>query len=178
MSAAISATHVALSKMARKTNAAAAAPPSFAKLAGSTRPADWKAAAGGSVRRQLGRQGSERVEGVPEARLRGLLVERLVDVRHGESLDRRRPPLEPAPFWIDGVGEREGERVEERHGALAHRDDELRPHDVELTEEERARLLLVAVGELEAVRPVDRHRVDAEALERLEIGRASCRERG
>ena len=53
-------------------------------------------------------------------------------------------------------------------GPLAHRDEELRADDVELAEEERPRLVLVAVRELEAVRPVYGHRVDAQALERLQ----------
>src|SRR5919108_687455 len=45
MRAAISATHAALSKTARKTNAPAAVAPSFAKLARSIRPSDWKTTA-------------------------------------------------------------------------------------------------------------------------------------
>jgi hypothetical protein len=44
---------------------------------------------------------------------------------------------------------------------LTHDDDELGLHDVELALEPAARLLLVTVGELEAVRPVDGRRVDA-----------------
>ena len=41
------------------------------------------------VRRQRGPPGPDRLEGVPEARLRGLLVERGVDVGRDERLDRR-----------------------------------------------------------------------------------------
>jgi hypothetical protein len=46
---------------------------------------------------------------------------------------------------------------------------------VQLAKEERPRLVLVAVGELEAVRAVDRHRVDPQPLQRLEerVARAS-----
>jgi hypothetical protein len=39
---------------------------------------------------------------------------------------------------------------------------------VELAREKGARLVLVSVEELEAVRAVDRERVDAQALQRLE----------
>ena len=59
-------------------------------------------------------------------------------------------------------------RVEELARRLAHHDDELRLDDVQLAREEGARLVLVAVGELEAVRPVDGERVDAQPLQRLE----------
>src|SRR5262249_28297043 len=69
---------------------------------------------------------------------------------------------------VDGVGERELERVQELDGRLAHRNDQLRLHDVQLAREERARLVLAAVCELEAVRAVDRHRVDVQGLQRLE----------
>ena len=51
---------------------------------------------------------------------------------------------------------------------LAHRDHELRLDDVQLAQEEGPRLLLVAARELEAVRAVDRHRVDVQALQRLQ----------
>ena len=83
--------------------------------------------------------------------------------------------------WIVGVSswsspsterelarEREAGRVEERDRALAHRDHELGLDDVQLAQEEGPRLLLVTARELEAVRPVDRHRVDVQALQRLE----------
>src|SRR5205814_10561143 len=58
---------------------------------------------------------------------------------------------------------------------LAHRDHELRLDDVQLAQEEGPRLLLVTAGELEAVRAVDRHRIDVQALQRLEerIARAA-----
>ena len=49
-----------------------------------------------SVRRQRGPPGPDRLEGVPEARLRRLLVERRVDVGHDERLDRRREALQLA----------------------------------------------------------------------------------
>jgi hypothetical protein len=46
---------------------------------------------------------------------------------------------------------------------LPHDDDELGLDDVDLACEPLPRLLLVRARELEAVRPVDRHRVDLEA---------------
>src|SRR4029079_881345 len=64
--------------------------------------------------------------------------------------------------------EREAGRGEEGDGALAHRDHELGLDNVQLAQEEGLRLLLVAAGELDAVRPVDRHRIDVQALQRLE----------
>jgi hypothetical protein len=51
---------------------------------------------------------------------------------------------------------------------LTHDDDELRLHDVDLAGEPPVRLLLVRPGELEAVRPVDRGRIDMEPLQRLQ----------
>src|SRR2546425_7265731 len=48
------------------------------------------------VRRKLRPPGTERLEGAPEARLLGLLVERRVDVRADEPLHRRREALELA----------------------------------------------------------------------------------
>jgi len=56
---------------------------------------------------------------------------------------------------------------------LSHRHDELRLHDVELAYEEGARLVLVTVCELQAVRAVDRHRIDVEPLQRLQE-RVAC----
>src|SRR2546430_1387001 len=50
----------------------------------------------------------------------------------------------------------------------AQREDPLRLDDMQLAEEKGPRLVLVAVGELDAVRPVDRHRIDVQALQRLE----------
>ena len=97
-----------------------------------------------------------------------LLVERRVDVRRYERIDRRRELLQLALGRLDLSRERELHRVEERDRRLAHDDDQLRLHDVQLAEEKGPRLLLVAVGELQAVRPVDRHRVDAQPLQRLE----------
>ena len=51
---------------------------------------------------------------------------------------------------------------------MPHDHDELGLDDVNLAGEPLAGLLLVRVGELEAVRPVDRHRVDLEPLQRLQ----------
>src|SRR5204863_8577528 len=122
----------------------------------------------GSVRRCLAPPLAEHLEGVPERRLRRLLVERLVDVGRDEPLDRRRELLELALDQRELACEREAGRVEEGDRGLAHRDDELGLNDVQLAQEEGPRLLLVAAGELEAVRPVDRHRIDVQALQRLE----------
>ena len=66
------------------------------------------------------------------------------------------------------VGEWEPERVDERERVGPHDDEQLRLDDVELAREPRPGLVLVLHRELEAVRPVHRHRVDAKALERLE----------
>src|SRR5690348_2543325 len=114
----------------------------------------------GSVRRRLAPPLAEHLEGVPERRLRRLLVERLVDVGRDEPLDRWRVLLELALPGLELAGEWEARRVEEADRGLAHRDNELRLHDVQLPQEEGLRLILVAARELEAVRPVDRHRVD------------------
>ena len=67
-----------------------------------------------SVGRQLRPPGAERLEGVPEARLRGLLVERGVDVRDDERLDRGREALQLARGRVDRVGEREPEPFTKR----------------------------------------------------------------
>ena len=53
---------------------------------------------------------AERLEGVPERRLRRLVVERLVDVGRHERLDRRREALDhPVRLRVDRVREREAE---------------------------------------------------------------------
>ena len=85
-----------------------------------------------------------------------------------ERLDRGRKALQRAELGLHRHGERELERVEELQRRLAHHDHELRLDDVELAHEPRLRLVLVAARELEAVRPVDRHRVDPQPLQRLE----------
>jgi hypothetical protein len=51
---------------------------------------------------------------------------------------------------------------------LPHDHDELRLNNVDLARQPLSSLLLVGPGELEAVCPVDRHRVDLEALQRLQ----------
>ena len=99
----------------------------------------------------------------------GRLVERRVDVRDDERLDRRRELLQLAELRLDRLRERELEVVQECERVLAHHDDELRLDDVQLARQPAARLVVGgAVGELDAVRPVDGHRVDAQPLERLE----------
>src|SRR5437764_3310946 len=77
---------------------------------------------------------AEHLEGVPERRLRRLLVERLVDVGRDEPLDRRREHLELAFGWLELARKREARSVEECERGLAHRDDELGLHDVQLTQ--------------------------------------------
>src|SRR5206468_1584779 len=118
---------------------------------------------------------AQRLESVPELRLRRLLVERRVDVRHVQRLNRRSPVLERAQVGLELGRERELERVQERERVLAHDDDELRLDDVQLANEEGAGLLVGLVRELEAVRPVHGQRVDVQPLERLEdrLARAS-----
>ena len=86
-----------------------------------------------------------------------------------ERLDRRREPLQLAELGLDRLPERELEVVQERERVLAHDDDELRLDDVQLPGQPPACLLVVgAFRELDAVRPVDRHRVDVQPLERLQ----------
>src|SRR5690348_9630580 len=121
----------------------------------------------GSVRRRLAPPLAEHLEGVPERRLRRLLVERLVDVGRDEALDGRRVLLELALDRLQLARERELRRIEEAEGG-AHCDHELGLHDVQLAQEVWPRLLLIAARELETVRPVNRHRVDVEPLQRLE----------
>src|SRR5262245_3708708 len=104
-----------------------------------------------SVRGRLAPPLAEHLEGVPERGLRRLLVARLVDVRRDEPLDRRCVLLELAFEGLELTRERETDGVEKSDHGVAHRDDELRLHDVQLAHEEGARLLLVAAGELEAV---------------------------
>src|SRR6476659_5501085 len=120
------------------------------------------------IGRQLGPPLAEWLECVPKLSLRGSFVERRVDVGNNQDLNRCGEALELARLVLHGIRQRELDRVEELHDSLSHRDDELWLHDVQLTREERARLVLVAVGELDSVLPVDRHRIDMEPLERLE----------
>src|SRR6476659_8117391 len=122
----------------------------------------------GLVGRSLAPPLAEHLEGVPERRLRRLLVERLVDVGRDEPLDRGCVLLQLDFRGLQLAREREARRVEERARLLAHRHNELRLDDVQLPQEKRARLLLVTAGKLEAVRPVNRHRVNVQALQRLE----------
>src|SRR5947208_17160637 len=84
------------------------------------------------VRGRLAPPLAEHLEGVPERRLRRLLVERLVDVRRDEPLDRGRELLELALDQRELAREREADRVEEGDRGLAHRDHELRLNDVQL----------------------------------------------
>ena len=95
-----------------------------------------------------------------------------------EHLHGRRPFLQRPELRLELAGERELEPVQERERVLAHDDDELRLDDVQLADEERPRLVVALVGELEAVRPVDRHRVDVQPLQRLEDRLAGAPEEG
>jgi hypothetical protein len=125
--------------------------------------------AGSLERGKLGPPGDDLLEGVPKARLGRLLVEGVVDVRHVQRLDRRGEVLQVAEDSPHLARQRELHRVQEGDRLLAHDYDELRLHDVQLAPEPATRLLLVVgVPELEAVRPVDRQRVDVEPLQRLE----------
>ena len=69
---------------------------------------------------------------------------------------------------LDGIRERKVQLVQETQRVVSHRDDQLRLDDVQLAREHRARLLRLLSGELEAVRAVDRERVDVQALQRLD----------
>src|SRR6188472_1985134 len=94
-----------------------------------------------SVRRQLGPPGPQRLERPPETRLRSLLVERIVDVRDDERLDRRRQLLQSARARLERLRERELETVQQGERLVAHDDDKLRLHYVKLPEEEALALL-------------------------------------
>src|SRR6266566_5435563 len=120
------------------------------------------------VGRQLGPPLAEWLEGVPKLSLRGGFVEGLVDVGDYQYLDRCSETLQLARFVLHRIGKREVDRVEELDDALSHRHDQLRLHDVQFAGEEGTRLILLTVRELEAIRPVDGHRIDMEALERLQ----------
>src|SRR4249920_823638 len=122
-----------------------------------------------SIRRLLRPPGAERLEGVPERGLRGLLVERLVDVGRHERCDRGRESLDDTRRRrVELVRERERETVEELDAAIPHRDDELRLDDVELAHEPPRRVGRILRSELEAVGAVDGERIDVEALQRLQ----------
>ena len=111
---------------------------------------------------------AERPERVPEGALRGLVVERVLDGGHDEHVDRRRQVLH-AEALLERACERELERVQERHGLAAHRDDDLGLHDRDLSlEPARRELGIGRVARLQAVRAVEDARVDAEALHGLE----------
>src|SRR5205823_10896565 len=107
-----------------------------------------------SIGRQLGPPRAELLERVPKACLGRLLVERSVDVGNDQRLDRRGEALEPADLRLQGIGEWELDLVQESQRVVAHDDDELRLHDVELAREERPGFLVGFSGELDAVRPV------------------------
>jgi hypothetical protein len=97
-----------------------------------------------------------------------LLVEGRVDVGNDQRVDRGREPLHVSRVRLEGVRQRKGELGEKAKRVLAHDHDQLRLDDMQLAREKRARLLDLLAGELEAVRAVDRHRVDLQALERLQ----------
>ena len=93
----------------------------------------------------------------------------IVDVGRDEPVDRRREPLElSCALRVERPCERKLERREERDRLAAHRDDEARLHDVELPRQPPSCVGGVLGAELEAIRAVDRQRVDVEALQRLE----------
>src|SRR5438094_7844332 len=117
-------------------------------LAWRSRPRNWTASlAGALVGRQLGPPLAEWLEGVPKRGLGRGFVEGGVDVRDDERLHRRGEALELARLVLHGIRKRKLERVEEADRALAHRDDQLRLDDVELSREVRPRLVLVAIRE-------------------------------
>src|SRR4029450_2744004 len=59
------------------------------------------------VGREVGVPVAERTEGAPELALRLLVVERAVDVRHGEGLDRWREALELARLPLELAADRD-----------------------------------------------------------------------
>src|SRR5690348_3741460 len=89
-----------------------------------------ESAAGGLVRGSLAPPLAERLEGVPERRLCGLLVERFVDVGRDEPLNRRRELLQLTVDRLELARKGEVDGVEELTCRLAHRHDELRLDDV------------------------------------------------
>ena len=126
--------------------------------------------AGGSVRGQLCPPGAEHLEGVPERGLRRLLVERGVDVR-ARRAPRRSGVNGCSSPSVASTGCASGNSSSLRNATASSpmHDDELRLDDVQLAGQPALRLLVGrALRELDAVRPVDRHRVDAQPLERLQ----------
>src|ERR1700709_803631 len=81
-----------------------------------------------SVRRQVVVPDAERLEGAPEALLGAFLVERKVDVRHVERVDRRGEGLDLSLALLDRAREGNLEAVEDLQRRLAHDDDDLRLH--------------------------------------------------
>src|SRR5439155_13293008 len=104
---------------------------------------------------------------VPKPCLRRLLVERFVDVGSEERLDRWCERLELTGPRLERTRQRQLERVYESERFLAHRHDQLRLDDVELAPEPGAAFVVLAIGELEAVRAVHGKRVHPEARQRL-----------
>ena len=84
----------------------------------------------------------------------------------------------PLGCRVELVGEREAERVDELDRRLAHQHEQLRLDDVQLAGQPRRRLLEALAAELEAVRAVDDHRVDVQALQRLLQRLAGAAEEG
>ena len=75
---------------------------------------------------------------------------------------------DPELALAEWIGERECQLVEEADRLRSHHDDQLRLHDMDLPRQPRCRLLVVLGAELEAVRAVDRERIDGEPLQRLQ----------
>src|SRR5581483_12231911 len=73
----------------------------------------------GLVRGKRGPPVAQQLEGVPELRLRLLVVERVVDVRSDERVDGRRERLQLGLGRADLARERELDRVQEGARALA-----------------------------------------------------------
>ena len=126
----------------------------------------------GSVRRLLRPPGAERLEGVPERGLRRGLVERLVDVGGDERLDRRREALDRRRARSRRARSASGNSSSSTNAtaALAHRRRRASAARCGARASATRGVLRILGAELEAVRAVDRERIDAQPLERLEHG--------
>ena len=124
-----------------------------------------------SVRRQVRVPLAERAERAPEVLLGALLVERAVDVRHVQRVDRRRQPLD-SPSAARAGAPAGRCRSLSSPSACSPITTTMRGCTTAISSTTRAHALRrrqvgVAHRALHAQRPVDRQRVDAEALEAL-----------
>src|SRR5918995_1288826 len=123
------------------------------------------------VGRKIGVPLAERAEGRPELTLRLLVVQRAVDVRHGERFGRGREALYLARLPVELAPERHAQVVQLLERLVAHYHHDPGLHDGQLLTHARAagwrRVVRVVHGTLHEHGAVHRERVDAEALEAL-----------